>query len=88
MNLDKFTGDITLPHSTLPNCALETRSTWSVGIVSSVLPVNLVFRAVTVFKRMNFAIVFKRNGNLKGKMVDGLFRSVHRHFLPPTGNAM
>lgn len=56
-----------LPSSTLPNYTPETNSTWSVGVITSVLPVNLIFRAVTFFKRMYFSIVFKWNGNLKGK---------------------
>lgn len=53
------------PHSMPPEG--QSPDTWSVGVITSVLPVNLIFRAITVFVRMHFSIIFKGNGNLKGK---------------------
>lgn len=37
--------------------------TCSIWIMTSILPINLIFRAVTVFIRMHLAVILKRYGH-------------------------
>lgn len=84
--IQRFIGNLSLsmcPSYPSPTLITKNKSidTWYVGIITSILPVHLIFRAITVFIRMHFSIIFKGNGNLKGKIVEDLFRSMLQAFV-------
>lgn len=51
----------------IPWNILIPQTTCFVGIMTSILPINLIFWTVTIFKRMHFSVILKRYGYLRSK---------------------